>query len=123
MGGQLEEFTKNVIGKVLEESYPHLKLPAVVYAIVTGVKELSDTYEVKELEVVNDDSGGSYRGHIVAHWYEYTLGVIDRFGNGDETFPALPGVRSKVQLKTGNVVAVGLAFGDIAPAIIGEVVL
>ena len=39
-----------------------------------------------------------------------------------ETFPALPGVRSKAQYKAGAVVAVALAYGD-SPAIIGEVQL
>ena len=119
----LEEMTKAVVNKVIAEDYPHLKLPAVVYATVTGAKQLGETFEVKELTIYNDESGGSYKGHIAAHWNEYTLAVLDRFGNVDETFPAIPGVRSKQQLKPGAVVALALAYGDIAPAIIGEVVL
>ena len=52
----------------------------------------------------------------------YTLVVVDRWGNRDESFPALPGVRSKAQYKGGAVVAVAMAYGD-SPAIIGEVQL
>lgn len=121
--GTLEQFTKSIIDRVLAEDYPHLKLPAVVYATVTGAKELPDTYEVKELEITDEDSGRTFKAHYKAHWYEYSLKVLDRFGNTDDTFPELPGVRSKVQLEAGATVAIGLTFGDIAPTIIGEVIL
>lgn len=119
----LEEMTKAVVNKVIAEDYPHLKLPAVVYATVTRAQKLAETFEVNELTIYNDEGGGSYKGHIVVHWYEYTLTIIDRFGNVDEEFPVVPGVRSKKQFEAGAVVALALAYGDIAPAIIGEVVL
>lgn len=119
----LEQMVKSVIDKTIAEGYPHLKLPAVIFATVTASKELDETFEIVGLTIYNDDTGGSYKGHVVSHWYEYTLKVLDRFGNLDEDFPELPGVRSKVQLKTGATVAVGLSFGDVDPAIIGEVVL
>lgn len=116
----LEEFVRAALNKLIAEDYPHLKLPAVVYATVTQAKQLEETFEIKELTICNDESGGSYKGHIVAHWNEYTLKVVDRFGNDDETFPALPGVRSRAQYKNGATVAVALAYGD-TPTIIGEV--
>lgn len=116
----LEQMIAAVVNKTLA---PHLKLPAVVYATIASGKELGDTYEIKELVIYNDDSGSSYKGHIAAHWYEYTLTVVDRFGNPDPGFPPVPGVRSKLQIETGALVAVALAYGDIAPAIIGEVVI
>lgn len=119
----LEEFTKAAVDKIIAEGYPHLKLPAVVYATIAQAKQLGETFQTEELVIYNDEGGGSYRGHIVAHWYEYTLNVLDRFGNQDESFPTIPGVRSKNQFKPGAVVAVALAYGDIAPAIIGEVQL
>jgi hypothetical protein len=56
----------------------------------------------------------------VAHWHEYTLKVLDRFGNTDDTFPELPGVRSKVQLEAGATVAIAFAFGGVEPTIIGR---
>ena len=120
--GALEQFVKTAVAKLIPQDYPHLKEPAVMYATITGARKLEETYELDDLVIYNDESGGSYKGHIVAHWYEYTLRVVDRFGNVDETFPALPGVRSKAQYKAGAVVAVALAYGD-SPAIIGEVQL
>ena len=92
----LEQMIKAVAKKLIAQEYPHV--------------------------IHNDETGSSYKGHITAHWNEYTLTVVDRFGNVDETFPALPGVRSKAQYKAGAVVAVALAYGD-SPAIIGEVQL
>lgn len=96
--GSLEQFVKKAITRIIADDYSHLKLPAVVYATVTGTKELTD-------------------------WYEYTLRVIDRFGDTDDTFPELPGIRSKIQLEAGATVAIALAYGGIEPVIIAEVVL
>lgn len=59
----------------------------------------------------------------LGYWYEYKLTVIDRFGNPDANYPALPGIKSKKQFKAGAVVAVALPYGDLTPAIIGEVEL
>lgn len=93
----LEEFTKAAVDKIIAEDYPHLKLPAVVYATVMGQK-----------------SAGA--------WNEYTLAVLDRFGNRDESFPTIPGVMSKLGFEAGATVAVALVYGDLTPVIIGEVV-
>lgn len=120
--GSLEQFTRSVIEKVIAEDYPHLRLPAIVFATVTGVKELSDTYKVDGLTLTNTDTGSSFQASVTAHWHEYTLRIIDRFGNTDGTYPVLPGVRSRLQLQADAVVAVGFAFGS-EPTIIGEVVL
>lgn len=121
--GSLEQVIKNVIKRVLVEDYPHLKLPAVVYATVIGTQELAETYEVEELLITDEDNDRTFRAHYTAHWYEYTLRMIDRFGNTDDTFPELPGIRSKIQLEAGATVAIGLAHGDVEPVIIGEVIL
>lgn len=120
--GSLEQFTRGVINKVIAEDYPHFKLPAVTYATITGAKELSDTYKVDGLMLTNTDTGGSFQASVTAHWHEYTLRVIDRNGYVDGTYPALPGVRSRLQLQAGAIVAVGFAFGS-EPTIIGAVVL
>ena len=40
-----------------------------------------------------------------------------------QRYPALPGIKSKKQFKAGAVVAVALPYGDLTPAIIGEVEL
>lgn len=118
----LEEMVKAIIKKYLAADCPHLKLPAVVYASVRSAKKL-DTYEIEELVIHNDESGSSFQGHITAYWYEYTLTVLDQFGNADDQYPALPGIRSKRQFQTGAVVAIALPYGDLEPTIIGEVSL
>ena len=118
----LEEMVRAVIKKTLEDKYSHLVLPAVAYATITSGKRLDNTFEERDLTIHNEDSGGSFRGRMVSYWHEYTLNMVDRFGNRDESFPAVPGVRSKLQLETGAFVAVAL-YGNTAPAIIGEVSL
>ena len=60
---------------------------------------------------------------VVYKRLEYTLWVVDRFGSEDSSFPALPGVRSRIPLQAGALAAIALPFGDLTPVIIGEVVL
>lgn len=118
----LEEMVKKIVKKTIAVDYPHLKLPAIVFARVDSVKRLG-TYEIRELAIFNDDTGGSFRGHIAAYWYEYKLAVLDRFGSPDSKFPALPQIKSKKQFQQGAVVAIALPYGELDPAIIGEVKL
>lgn len=116
----LPEMMEAAFKKLLSVDYPHLKLPAIVYARVASVRKL-DTFTWDELIICNDESGGSYRAHIKANWYEYTLTVPDRFGNIAPAFPTLPQIRSRRQFRTGTVVAVALPYGELTPSIIGEV--
>lgn len=118
----LEEMVKAVVNKVIAQDYPHLKTSAALYAVVTKETQLGETFSYDDLVIYNDETGASYRGHIVAHWYEYTLRVVDRWGNVDDAFPPFPDVRSRIQLKTGAFVSVAMAYGD-TPAIIREVQL
>lgn len=118
----LEEMVNKIIKKAIAVDYPHLKLPTVVFAKVDSVKKL-DTYEIRDLVIFNDDTGGSFRAHIVAYWYEYKLTVLDRFGSPDPNYPALPQIKSKKQFQQGATVAIALPYGELAPAIIGEVKL
>lgn len=118
----LEEMVKAVINKVIAQYYPFLKTPAVLYAVVTKAAQLGETFDYNDLVIHNDETGMSYQGHITAHWYEYTLQVVDRWGNVDESFPAFPDIRSRIQLKVGAFVSVAMAYGD-TPAIIREVKL
>ena len=113
---------RSVVKKLFAEDYPHLKLPAIVYAKVSAARKL-DAFEWRELVIYNDESGDSYRAHIKANWYEYTLTVLDRFGSIDPAFPTLPQIRSRKQFKTGSIVAVALPYGELIPSIIGEVQL
>lgn len=116
----LEEMVKAIIKKVVAVDYPHQKLPAVVYASVSAVRPLG-TFDWSELVIYNDETGGHYRGHIEAQWYEYTLTVLDRFGSPDPAYPPLPQVKSRKQLEAGAIVAAALPFGELTPSIIGEV--
>ena len=97
----------SVMKKTLAQDFPHLKLPAAVFATIDSAAK-SDAFD---------------KAHITSYWYEYKLTVIDRFGNPDVNYPALPGIKSKKQFKAGAVVAVALPDGDLTPAIIGEVEL
>lgn len=116
----LEEMINKVIKKAIAVDYPHLKLSAIVLARVDSVQS-SGTHEIRELVIFNDDTGTRFRAHIEARWYEYRLTVLDRFGNPDRAFPALPQIRSKKQFQQGAVVAAALHYGELAPSIIGEV--
>lgn len=117
-----QQMMRAVARKIIAQEYPHAKSPAVVYATVSKATQLGETFDLEDLVIHNDETGSSFKGHITAHWNEYTLTVVDRWGNEDESFPPLPGVRSKGQYKAGAFVAVAMAYGD-SPAIIGEVQL
>ena len=115
-----EQAVQSTVKSVFAADYPYLNLPAVIYARVASVKTL-DSYEINDLVIHNDETRTSFRGHITAHWYEYELTVLDRFGSPDPKFPAVPQVRSKKQFPKGAVVAAALPYGELVPAIIGEV--
>ena len=113
----LEEMVASVMKKTLAQDFPHLKLATIDSAAK------SDAFDIEELIVHNEATGEVFKAHITSYWYEYKLTVIDRFGNPDANYPALPGIKSKKQFKAGAVVAVALPYGDLTPAIIGEVEL
>lgn len=118
----LAEMIKAVIKKTIATDYPHLRLPAAALAKIDSVRKL-DPYEIEDLTFYNDDEGKSCHGHLDACWYEYKLTVLDRFGNPDEAFPALPEIKSRKQFREGAVAAVAFLYGELAPALIGEVEL
>lgn len=116
----LEEMVRAVVRKVIAVDYPHLRLPAVVLARVTAMKEL-DVYAARELTVYGESTGEVSRGQVDFRWYEYTLAILDRFGSPDSAFPLIPQVRSRKYFQEGAVIAAALPCGELAPAIIGEV--
>lgn len=118
----LEDMIRTVTHKVIAQDYAFLKAPAVLYAVVTKVTQLGETFSYDDLVIYNDDTGTCFRGHIVAHWYEYTLQAVDRWGNVDSSYPPFPDIRSRIQLEPGAFVSVAMAYGDV-PAIIREVKL
>lgn len=104
--GALGEFTKKTIKDLIATDYPHLVNPAVVHAQITSEKQI---------EVTNEKTGDRET------WNEYTLAILDCFGNIDNKFPPIPRVRSKQGFKRRSVVSVAFAYGDIAPTIIEEI--
>lgn len=116
----LEEVVKVIVKKIISSDYPHLKMPSIVFAKINSAK-IFGTYEVNSLTIADKTAGQTFSAQITANSFEYSLSVIDRFGNIDSSFPALPGIKSKKQFQTGAVVAVAFAYGDIEPVIIGEV--
>ena len=118
----LAEMVKAVIKKTLATDYPHVRLPAVALAKIDSAREL-DSYEIENLTFYNDDEGKSCQGHMEASWYEYKLTILDRFGNPDEAYPALPEIKSRKQFREGAIVSVALLYGELVPVLIGEVEL
>ena len=55
--------------------------------------------------------------------YQYKITVLDRFGNPDEAFPPLPEIKSRKQFQEGSIVAAAFLYGELVPALIGEVKL
>ena len=86
----LEEMVKAVVNKVIAQDYAFLKTPAALYAVVTKATQLGETFDYNDLVIHNDETGTSYRGHITAHWYEYTLQVVDRWGTWTSPSPPSP---------------------------------
>lgn len=116
----LEEAVKVIIEKIISSDYPHLKMPSVVFARIESIK-ICGTFDVNDLTIADKTTEQTFSAQITANAFEYSLVVIDRFGNIDENFPVLPGIKSKKQFRTDAVVAVAFAYGDIEPVIIGEV--
>ncbi|MCD7947200.1 MAG: hypothetical protein LUG13_02725 [Oscillospiraceae bacterium] len=92
------EFVKSVVKRMIAEDYPHAVQPPVVYARITAAAD-----------------AGEYN--------EYTLVALTKFGDVDDDFPALPGVRSKNGYDVGITVLVALPYGELPPQIINEVIL
>lgn len=77
----LEEMVASVMKKTLAQDFPHLKLPAAVFATIDSAAK-SDAFDIEELIVHNEVTGEVFKAHITSYWYEYKLTVIDRFGKG-----------------------------------------
>lgn len=116
----LKEMVRTLVKQAIASDYPHVKLPAVVYAKVVSVQPCG-TYGLEDLSITDKSMGRTFQAHLTCSCYEYRLTIIDSFGNADSDFPALPGIKSKKQFQAGTVVAVAFAYGDIDPVILGEV--
>lgn len=95
MAGFLDEFVKLTVNETIGTDYPHIRHPAL--------------YQAKVMEGTVKD-GASY----------VTLRLLKENGETDEAFPAIPYIRTEQVLKKGDVVAVGLLYGQCRPYIPGR---
>lgn len=116
-----EKMVEKILEKLLKTVYPHLQMPAILYARI--LKAEQGTAWEGELELVDPEIEESFPGRYRGHWYTYTIEILDRFGEADAKFGKIPGIRCKQQYVPGSVVAVALPNGELEPAIIGEVSL
>ena len=95
MADLLNGFVKNVMDETINNEYPHIRHPALVYA--------------KVKETIQKD-GISYG----------TIQVLQEDKTEDDTFPPFPYVRSELGIKTGDIVVIGLLYGGCIPYILGR---
>lgn len=93
----LEEMIKSVVKKTIDTEYQHLLMPNILTAIIASA---------------------SHDGEI----YTYDLKILDKNGVSDDTYPIIPGVKSKLIFTTNSTVAIGLLYGQLNPYILGEVI-
>ena len=93
----LEQMIKNVIEKLIQVRYQHVKLPATVYAKITKAQEYTD-------------------------YYVYNLKILNENKAIDTSFPEIPEVMSKEKLETGDVAAVLLLYGKLNVFVVGKVI-
>lgn len=61
----LEDMIRTVTHKVIAQDYAFLKAPAVLYAVVTKVTQLGETFSYDDLVIYNDDTGTCFRGILL----------------------------------------------------------
>lgn len=86
MAGLLEDFTRTAIEQEIKINYPHIEHPAGVYAKVVFVTE---------------DNGK----------YICVIRILDRSMNIDKSFPEIPGVKTDIKVKAGDIVALLMLYG------------
>ncbi len=88
----------NIVGQIISRQYPHIKYPAAYYAQVVSKQQSGTTYI-------------------------YSLRLLSSARQVDNSVPVIPDVKSKLSVDIGDIVAVVLPYGQLAPYIIGEAVL
>ncbi len=95
MADMLQAFVKQEMDKQIQEKYPHIQHPPGMYANVAQVKKTDGKYVC-------------------------TLKLLDRAMNVDNSFPEIPGVKTNLEVKQGNIVVVLLLYGGSAVFILGR---
>lgn len=115
----LEEFVNIAVKKIIEQKYPHLLTPSVLNAKITKV---SETGEINEKKIdFKETPWGTGECIINQKCFEYSLKIITEDGENDETYPAVPKVKSYEEYKAGDIVSVVMAYGKANVQIVGKV--
>lgn len=119
--GPLQNMIQSVMNKKMQEEFPQVQLPAVMQAKITRALPVEDTILYEDVQIADKNEGRSFMADVTGKWYEYSLKILTKTGDTDTRFPEIPGVKSKISLKAGDIAAVMLLYGDLRPFIVGEV--
>lgn len=115
----LENAVKDILSKAMQENYPQTQFPAVVKARITKAREIELKQELHLY--IKNQYGQEQEVNASVKWFEYSLRILSKDGEGDNQYPIIPGVRSACQAEIGDIVAVALLYGELSPYILGEV--
>lgn len=119
--GPIENMIQGVMNKKMQEDFPQVQLPAVMQARITRAGPVEDTLLYEDVQITDKNEGRSFTADVTGKWYEYNLKILTKTGDTDTRFPEIPGVKSKIPLKEGDIAAVMLMYGTLRPCIVGEV--
>lgn len=86
---------QKIVKDMMLKKYPHTLYPSCMYAKVEEVKKDGDILVV-------------------------ALKILDKIMRKDERFPEIPNVKTKLDIKKGDVVAVMMLYGEGIPYIVGR---
>lgn len=94
MSDMMKQFVGQELQQQIKENFPHLQQPSFMYA--------------KVVQIQGDPSG------------EVTLKILDKNKQPDSRFPEVPKVKTGMDVKKGDVVAIALPYGELDPYILGR---
>lgn len=119
--GPIENMIQGVINKKMQEDFPQVQLPAVMQARITRAAPMENIILYEDILIADKNEGRNFTADITGSWYEYSLKILTKTGDIDARFPEIPGVKSKIPLKAGDIAAIMLMYGVLRPCIVGEV--
>lgn len=119
--GPIEKMIADVMNKKMQEDFPQVQLPAVMRARITRAVPLEEIIQYEDVQITDKSEGRSFTADVTGKWYEYSLKILTKTGDTDTRYPEIPGVKSRVPLKQGDVAAIMLLYGELRPCIVGEV--
>lgn len=95
MSDMMKQFVAQELAEQIRKNYPHMQYPAILYAKVMNVREVTGKYET-------------------------TLKILDKNRQPDSRFPEIPKVITDIEICKNDVVVVALLYGELIPYIIGR---